>query len=179
MLKQLRFTNFKAEALVDFAPMAGVFGGAPFSERRTVVQGRTVLLVLAAAGLVAGFVAGEAGGGRAAAQAGPELVRLLRAMAVLKFCAGLAVTASIVWRLQAPVAVPRLLAYSLACCATAAGPGLIWGMTHLLAGAVLLHAGLLGAGLMLWRDPAAHRLLADKVARRRRLAAVAAARKAA
>jgi hypothetical protein len=39
-----------------------------------------------------------------------------------------------------------------ACAAMAAGPFLVWDMVHIVAGAVLLHAGLIGAVLLGWRD---------------------------
>ncbi len=49
----------------------------------------------------------------------------------------------------------------------AAGPVLIWDMAHIRSGALLLHAGLLAGGLLLWRDPVVGARLGAIVARRR------------
>ena len=49
----------------------------------------------------------------------------------------------------------------------AAGPVLIFEMAQIRLGALLLHAGLLAAALLLWRDPAVSARLGALVARRR------------
>ncbi len=74
-------------------------------------------------------------------------------MAAIKLLlAGLA-GAVLYWRLGAALGAARLAAYLAAGGAMAAGPGLIWGLTHVVAGAALLHGGLLATILLLWRDP--------------------------
>jgi hypothetical protein len=58
-------------------------------------------------------------------------------------------------------------AYALACAGMAAGPGLIWQMASVRAGALTLHVGLLAGLILLWRDPAVGARLAIIVAARR------------
>jgi hypothetical protein len=83
----------------------------------------------------------------------PALTRLLRAMAAIKvLLAGLA-GAAVLWRLVVPAGLPWLAAYAAAAAATVAGPVLIWNLSHIAAGALLLHGGLLATILLLWRDP--------------------------
>ncbi len=122
--------------------------------------------------VVVAAIAGVAGPDRAAsaqavAAAGPDLVRLLRAMAAIKLLlAGLA-GAVVYWRLGAGVGAARLAAYLAAGGAMAAGPGLIWTLTDVAAGAVLLHGGLLATILLLCRDPAMAARLEGVIAARR------------
>jgi hypothetical protein len=73
----------------------------------------------------------------------PELVPLLRFMAVLK--AGMAIGAAALaqWRLQSPTGVPLKLALLGSTALMISAPGLIWGLNHLVVGAVVFHAGLL------------------------------------
>ncbi len=113
------------------------------------------MLLVALAAAAAGFMATDAQTVARAVALDPELARLLRAMVVLKMAAATAATAGIMWRLGG-VATPGWLAgYALALAATWAGPGLLWDMAHLGLGALLLHGGLAGALVLLWRDPAA------------------------
>lgn len=128
---------------------------------------RLVLLLALAAGGAAGLLAGHADSASAAAAAGQDLTRLLRAMAALKLLFVAAATAAILWRLRAPVGPTWLAAYAITAAAMAAGPGLVWTMTHVGLGATLLHLGVLGSLVLLWRDPAASQLLAASVTRRR------------
>jgi phosphate/sulfate permease len=130
---------------------------------------RPLLLLVVAAAAVAGvFVGGEEASARAVAEAGPELVRLLRGMALLKTLFAASALAGVLWRSSAPVSPTRLAGYALAGAAMAAGPGMIWRMDLMPAGAFLLHAGLLVTVVMLWRDPAVGELLAERIAARRR-----------
>jgi len=46
-------------------------------------------------------------------------------------------------------------------------PGLIWGLAHILLGAVLLHGGLIAMAVLIWRDPTTRARLSEIVARRR------------
>jgi hypothetical protein len=132
---------------------------------------RVALLLVVAAALAGGVLAtGHAQAARAVAQAGDDLTRLLRAMAAIKLLLAAGAIAAVAWRLGNAVTAPRFAAYACASAAMAAGPGLIWDMAHVAAGALLLHAGLLTALLLLWRDPAVAARLADLVRRRRRVA---------
>jgi len=92
-------------------------------------------------------------GGHAPTPADPSLTRLLRAMAAIKLLIAALAGATLYWRLSLPAAPPRLAAYAAAAAAMAAGPGLIWNLNHIAAGALLLHAGLIATLLLLWRDP--------------------------
>jgi hypothetical protein len=131
-----------------------------------------VVLLVAAAALAAGFLATDrAASAQAVAQAGPELVRLLRAMAAIKALMAIAAGAAVLWRLGSAATPPWLAGYALACGAMAAAPGLIWDMAHVTLGAALLHGGLLACIVLLWRDPAVGSRLAALVqVRRRRMA---------
>ncbi len=140
--------------------------------RLTPTAARAVLLAVTLLSATAGLlVTDAAASAEAVARAGPELANLLRAMAALKVLFGGSLVAVTLWRLGAPVTWLRLVAYALACAAMGVGPGLIWSMAHVVAGAVLLHGGLLAGVLLLWRDPAtSSRLAASIAARRSRLA---------
>ena len=131
-------------------------------------QARALVAGLVLAAAAAGFAgAVSPASGAAIANAGPDLTRLLRGMALLKAVFAGAATAATLWRLDAPVTWPRLAAYAAGCAAMAAGPGLIWSMAHVPAGALLLHGGLLATALMLWRDPATAARLDTALAARR------------
>ena len=118
------------------------------------------LAVFALAGLAGAVVTGRHEAAAAASAAGPDLVRLLRAMAVIKSVLALTAFGAVLWRLDAPAGAGRLAAYLASSAAMAAGPGLIWGMVHVAAGALLLHGGLAGAVVLLWTDPTTANLLA-------------------
>jgi hypothetical protein len=121
------------------------------------------------AGIALGLLAtGEVTRAHAVAAAGPELTRLLRAMAVIKSLMAAAAVAAMLWRLGAPVGLPWLAGYAAAAAAMAAGPGLIWDMAHVRLGALALHGGLVAAVLLLWRDPGMAARLREAVAARRR-----------
>ncbi len=143
---------------------------SPVAQRKpsSPAPGRVVLLALVAAGALAGvLLTNEAAAQLAIAQAGPDLTRLLRAMAGMKALAAAGLVAAMLWRLAAPVSWGWLAGYALAGAAMAAGPGLIWDMAHLRLGALLLHGGLLATVVLLWRDPVMHVRLEQAVARRR------------
>lgn len=105
---------------------------------------RTVLLVLGGLAFAAGFAVTDGEAARKAVQAaGPELARVLQLMALLKLTFVAAAFWLTDWRLRQPLSPALAAGYLGATVAMAAGPGLIWGMAHLVAGAVLLHGGLL------------------------------------
>jgi hypothetical protein len=129
---------------------------------------RAVLLVVIAASLVAGFLATDSGASaQAVAASGPDLTRLLRAMAAIKVGFAAAASAVVLWRMASPMGSAWFALYLLACGAMAAGPGLIWDMARVGSGALLLHAGLLAAIVLLWRDPGVSERLKAVVASRR------------
>ncbi len=135
---------------------------SPFAARTALA-----LVVVAAGALGFAAIGTEAGAG-AAARAGADLTRLLRAMAAIKAAMALGVTAAVLWRLGSPIGPVRLAAYGLSAAAMAAGPCLIWSMADVALGAALLHGGLLASVLLLWRDPVLGKRLAALIDRRRR-----------
>jgi hypothetical protein len=129
---------------------------------------RAALTLIVAVAALAGFLAGDAvATARAVSGAGEDLTRLLRAMALIKAGMASAVTAAVIWRLGLAVTAPRFAAYALACAAMAAGPGLIWNMTQVGVGAVLLHGGLFGAIVLFWRDRVVGERFGEIIAARR------------
>jgi hypothetical protein len=138
--------------------------------RDTVSPGLARGLVLAAVTAAAAATAlaiDPAAAGRAAAQAGPGLTRLLRGMAAIKALMALGALGAVFWRLATPAPAAWVLAYAFTGAAMAAGPGLIWAIAPLGAGAALLHAGLAATLILLWRDPAVSRRLSSLIAARR------------
>jgi len=134
-----------------------------------VAPARVALVVVVLGCIAAGLLAtGDAARAHAVAAAGPELTRLLRAMAAIKSLMAVAAVGAVLWRLGAPVRLPWLAGYAVAAAAMAAGPGLIWDMAYVRMGALALHGGLLMAIVMLWRDPAMAARLSEAVAARRR-----------
>jgi hypothetical protein len=135
---------------------------------RSISIGRSVIVLAAVGGLAAALLAQDsATAAQAASVSGPDLTRLLRAMAGIKAALALGAAFAVWWRLAVPAGAIRLAAYAAACAAMAAGPGLIWQMVHVAAGAALLHGGLAAAIILLWRDPAMHARLAMLVAARK------------
>ncbi len=126
-----------------------------------VLQRRAVLLLFAAAGLGAGFlITGQAVAANAAALAGEDLTRLLRGMAAIKAAIILPAVAAMLWRLGAPISPAGLTAYTAATAAMTLSIGLIWHMAHVGPGALLMHAGLIGTLVLLFRDEAVGKRLA-------------------
>jgi peptidoglycan/LPS O-acetylase OafA/YrhL len=130
--------------------------------------GRIVLVGAAVAAMAMAMLATTSDEtARAVQAAGPELTRLLRAMAGLKLMVAGLLLAAVYWRMALPAPPWRLTSYTAAGAAMVAGPVLIWDMGHIPLGALLLHGGLLAAALLLWRDPAVGARLGAVVARRR------------
>jgi hypothetical protein len=134
--------------------------------------GRAVLAAAIAAGVALAMLATPAPApeaARAAQAAGPELTRLLRAMAGLKLLFAAGLLAATYWRLAVPAAPWRLAGYAAAGAAMVAGPVLIWDMAHIRLGALLLHGGLIANLLLLWQDPAVGARLAAIITKRRKV----------
>jgi hypothetical protein len=117
--------------------------GAAAHTRFTPTQLRIALIGSAVAIGVLGYVLtqGEAAS-RAALDAGAELTRLLRMMALLKVTLGVGALALVSLRFRFPISTPLAASYIAAGGVMAAGPGLIWNMAHVALGALLLHGGL-------------------------------------
>lgn len=77
------------------------------------------------------------------ADAGSELVMLLRFMAAIKAAMALGAIVLIGWRLGFAAPVTLALAYAVAAMAMAAAPVLIWQLAHVAIGAMLFHSGLI------------------------------------
>jgi hypothetical protein len=138
------------------------------ASRMPLTAGQSLVLVALLAGAATGFLATSATAtAHAVTVSGADFARLLRAMALIKCAMALAAAAGILWRLSTPASLPWLGAYVVGCFAMAAGPGLIWGMVHVGAGALLLHAGLLASLVLIWRDPAVALRLDGMIQRRR------------
>ena len=112
------------------------------------------LIATAILAVAAGLAIGHQPAAHGAAPTDADLARLLRFMALIKAALAVLAVGLVYWRLRHP-ASPRLAtAYVGALALMAAGPGLIWSMTHIIAGAVLFHAGLLGFLALGWTDDA-------------------------
>jgi hypothetical protein len=117
------------------------------------VTTRSTLIAATILAALLGFVATSPQQSAAAiSAAGPELTRLLRGMSLIKALIAASAFAAVFWRLQFPVTLPRATAYITTCAAMAAGPFLIWDMAHIIAGAALLHAGLVAVVVLGWQD---------------------------
>ena len=124
------------------------------------------LIVAGAVGLSFALVDASATS-RAVANAGGELTRLLRFMAVIKGVLALGAVGALLWRLGSEISLGRFATYSACCAAMVAGPGLIWSMAHVGLGALLLHGGLIALLVLLWCDPAIPTRLEAALAMRR------------
>lgn len=130
---------------------------------------RPLLFWIIGAAVLAGLFATDQSTTTAAVtQAGDDLTRLLRAMALIKAGIGALAVAGVWWRFGGGVGRIWFTAYGVACAAMAAGPALIWRMDHVVSGSVLLHGGLFGLLVLLWRDPEVARRLSALIAARRR-----------
>jgi hypothetical protein len=111
------------------------------------------LLADAAIAGLAGWVAGSPGEtATAVLQAGPDLALLLRFMACIKALFAVALVLLAAWRFAYPVGSAAALGYTGATALMCAAPGLIWTMSHVAAGALVFHAGLLLFLGTAWRD---------------------------
>ena len=149
-------TSIASQASTTTTP-AGATALSPTVARKLLAL---VIAVSFAGGLLA---AGREASASAIALAGADLTHLLRAMALLKALMAAGMVAAVMWRLGSPVTLAWWAAYALACAGAAAGPGLIWRIAHVGAGALTFYVGLLGALILLWLDPAVGARLAMMV----------------
>jgi hypothetical protein len=126
--------------------------------------GRMIVIAAAAASLGVSAMYAHAHPG---AVTDPALARLLRAMAAIKMLLAACAGAAVWWRLGVPARAGWLAGYAAAASALAAGPVLIWSLTHIGLGALLLHGGLLANILLLWRDPVTGARLEQAITARR------------
>jgi hypothetical protein len=123
-------------------------GGPPIpaSSAQTIVRHKTgfpptlqLWLFAGAAGLAGLWLGLQAAPPRMDA----ELVPLLRFMAVLKAGMAIGAAALVQWRLQSPTGALLRLALIGSTALMMGAPGVIWGLRHLVVGAVVFHTGLL------------------------------------
>jgi len=132
------------------------------------IAARRIALALAA---LAAFSVGLSATGdevaAAATASDPELTLLLRAMTALKAVAALLLIAAVGWRLAVPASGRLLVLYFTVVSIVAAGLGPMWEIANLVAGAAMLHGGLLAGAVLLWRDPAVSQLLSERLQQKR------------
>lgn len=105
---------------------------------------RTAACLIACVSAVLGFVATSPAASSASAHAaGRDLEMLLRFMAVVKAGFALGLVSAAAWRLGFPARPGIAAAYLVACALMPAGAGLIWGLTHVVIGALLFHSGMI------------------------------------
>jgi hypothetical protein len=156
----LSFLDVRAQTQSDWSPSLDGF--------KTPFIAKTLLLAVIALASAGGMcLTDSATTARAIDSAGGDWANLLRAMAVLKLIFAGAATAAVLWRLGAPISATRWGGYAVAAAATWAGPGLIWGLAHILLGTLLLHGGLIATAVLVWRDKATRARLSEIIARRR------------
>lgn len=117
-------------------------GSRPFILRAALLVGSVL------AGLVAGALAGPA----ALVGVEPELVFLLRGMALIKAGIALAAVGLAMWRFGRPVSSRVAVGYVLGVWSLIAATVLIWQLTFILAAAVIFHLGMFGLLVLAWRE---------------------------
>jgi hypothetical protein len=133
-------------------------GAVPVAPAGTAAPGRALGWRLAFAVAAA---AGAASIALAPAYADPDLVLLMRFMAVVKAAMALGALAAIDWRLRrGDVTAGMATVYGASGVMLAASPGLIFSLAHVIAGAMLFHTGLFLFIAAAWRDRGAYRMLA-------------------
>ncbi len=119
--------------------------------------------------LATGFLVGHNTGPDHALATDPDLVRVLRFMAAVKGLMAAAAWWAADWRLRQPARARTAFAAVVACALMAVGPGLIWGMQHVLFGGLSTYAGLALLLAVGWADRANVRArLVDLVQARQR-----------
>jgi hypothetical protein len=152
--------------------MATLTVTTPIAPARSITVAPTILragmLAIVIAALIAGFMAtGAQATTIGILHDGADLTHVMRFLAAIKGAMAVAGAAAVLWRLAAAISRPWFAAYAISCAAMAAGPGLIWGMSHIVLGALLLHLGLFATIILLWRDPVVGARLASIIAARR------------
>ncbi len=125
---------------------------APRARAARPPRARVWRTLLVSGGLVATAVAASTGASEARAAVDPELVRLLRGMALIKAVLTLAALAAVLWRLGRPISAGLCGTYLAGSWAMAAATVLIWQLVLLPAAALAFHAGEIALLLAAWRD---------------------------
>ncbi len=114
---------------------------------------RTAACLIACVSAVLGFLATSPAATNAAVHAaGRDLEMLLRFMAVVKAGFALGLVSLAAWRLSFPASPGIATAYLTACALMPAGAGLIWGLSHVVIGALLFHSGMILLIAVGWVD---------------------------
>lgn len=82
----------------------------------------------------------------------PELILLLRGMALIKAAIALAALALSLWRLGRPVSGRVALGYFSGVWSLAGATVLIWQLSFIPAAAIIFHAGMFGLLALAWRE---------------------------
>lgn len=151
--------------MTDMLASPGLSARRPARPRAATWRRAAYLGALSLA-LAAGMAAIALPGSASARAADPELTSLLAAMGVLKLAMAAAVAGAVTWRLGAPAGTGLMALYAGLGIAMALAPGLIFAMTHVALGASLLHVGLFGTLVVLWRDRAVGDALSRRLAAR-------------
>ncbi len=130
---------------------------------------RTAACVIAGMSAVLGFLATSPAATSASVHAaGRELEMLLRFMAVVKAGFALGLVSLAAWRLGFPAQPGIATAYLAACALMPAGAGLIWGLAHVVIGALLFHSGMILLIAVGWVDQETAGELMMKTIRKRK-----------
>ncbi len=142
--------NQQTRSFEGAAPVLDGHADRSIASRYRIALGAGFLLAVAAALF--------AGRGAEPAAYEPQLVVLVRFMALIKLGVAIGAAALVAWRLgRAPN--PRLAAgYTAGTMLMAAGPALMWHMHHIILGSVLFYAGLVLIAILA-RGEGASRLL--------------------
>lgn len=114
--------------------------------RRRLVLALAVLLTLVAALALSRWLA-------PLPSVEPDLLRLLRAMVLIKGLIALGAAGLVWWRLGRPIGSGLAMRYTAALCLCAGALGWLWGLHLVLLGSLGFYAGLAGVALSARRDP--------------------------
>jgi uncharacterized membrane protein YecN with MAPEG domain len=136
-------------ASLSYTPSAFRPRAVPARLALSPVVGRTVLLVVCVAAVLAAAWVGEPA---RVVQADLALAQLMRGMALIKGAIALGAVALLLWRFGWPVGKPAGLAYVVSAALMAGATMLIWQLTFIPLAAALFHIGALAMLLVGWRD---------------------------
>ena len=132
----------------SIAPSARLRAIAPAGGSRALAMRIALLATCLVAGLASAALADRA----ATAGVEPELVLLLRGMAVLKAGLALAAVALAFWRFGRPVSTRAAAGYVVGVSSLVAASVLIWLLSFIASAAIAFHVGALGLLVLAWRE---------------------------
>lgn len=132
----------------SITPSAPPRASVPASGLRPLASRIALLATCLGAGLASAALADPA----AMAGVEPELVLLLRGMAVLKAGLALAAVALAFWRFGRPVSLLSAAGYVVGVSTLVAASVLIWFLSFIAGAAIAFHVGALGLLVLAWRD---------------------------